>query len=202
MSFPEIIVIRHGQTEWNLAGIWQGARDSPLTPEGRAQARAIGAMCARLGLGRGTHDILVSPQRRARHTAELAFGADLPTDPRLAEIDVGDWSGRRPADLRVELGLPAATGGFDLYDRAPNGERVAQVFDRVAPLLLNLARPTILVTHGITGRMIRTLALGRPRASFADLPGGQGIAWRIAGGTETCLRPAREDAADPAATLD
>ena len=72
--YPELIVIRHGQTQWNLEGRWQGHGDSPLTAKGEDQARAIGGILARAGITAESHRAYVSPSGRARATARLALG--------------------------------------------------------------------------------------------------------------------------------
>ena len=190
--------MRHGETEWNRAGRWQGREDSPLTPKGEAQARAMGAMCARLGLVPPAYDLVASPQPRAARTAELAFGVRPQTDARLAEIDVGDWTGALSATLRAEAGLPGhlSDGGdlMALYELAPRGEGASGLLARVSPFVRGLTRPTILVTHGITGRAIRVVALGLASERMGHLTGGQGNAFRIVEGVETRLTPTAEDA--------
>ena len=183
----DLIVIRHGETEANARGIWQGPTDSPLTARGRAQARAVGAMLARMGIGPGTHRLLSSPQPRALATARLAFAAEPETDERLREIGIGAWAGRPVAELRA--GLPTEADLVALYDAAPGGEGTRALAARVDGLLADLAGPAILVTHGMTGRMIRARARGLAVAALPGLPPGQGRAVRVTRAGETVLRP-------------
>ena len=92
-QLPDILVIRHGETEWNRERRWQGKLDSPLTEKGRAQAVAVGRKLAALGVVAGSHQVWSSPQPRAMTTAELAIGdAGLKIEPTkaLREIEVGD----------------------------------------------------------------------------------------------------------------
>ncbi|MEM7318716.1 MAG: histidine phosphatase family protein [Pseudomonadota bacterium] len=187
---PEIYVIRHGETEWNSQHRWQGALDSPLTRDGRAQARAMGRMLQARGIGPDTHRILSSPQGRARHTADLVFdGADIDTDDRLREIGVGGFAGLTRSEILARTGFSETVDYLELYAAAPGGEPFELLFDRVQDLLADLTGPTILVTHGITSRFLRTAALGRDMGQIRDLPGGQGVVYRISGGLHEALTP-------------
>lgn len=172
--FP-LWVIRHGQTEWNLQHRWQGRLDSPLTARGEAQAQAVGAKLRDMGLA--DVPMLCSPQGRAVHTAALIAEAldrpAPPTDPRLSEIDVGTWSGLTKAEILDRHG--PWSGLFPPYDAAPRGEGIAGLHRRVCALLADLTGPAILVTHGITSRVLRAAALGLPPEDAEALPGGQGV---------------------------
>ncbi len=188
-------MLRHGETEWNLAGRWQGALDSALTPRGEAQARALGAMMARLGIGPATHRLLSSPQGRAVRTAALAFGTAGEPDARLREIGMGAWSGRTLAEIARGTGYPPEPDLLSFHDAAPEGEGIEPLARRAADLLASLVGPTILVTHGIAGLALRGLALGLPLSELPSLPTGQGVAFRIREGVETVLAPAEADGA-------
>src|SRR5690554_8019652 len=88
----KIILARHGETEWNAAGRYQGQADIPLSPVGEAQARALGERLRDLPVDRA----VASPLGRARRTAELALGGRsglLTTDAGLMEIAHGTWEG-------------------------------------------------------------------------------------------------------------
>ena len=196
MPSPDLIVMRHGETEWNAARRWQGALDSPLTAQGEAQARAVGAMLARLGIGPATHRLLTSPQGRAARTAALAFGPGGEADERLREIEVGGWTGLPLSEIETHPLYPPAPDLLSVYDAPPGGEGIEALARRCKDLLRGLGGPTILVTHGMTGRMVRCLALGLPVADLPELPGGQGIAFRIRSGGEEVLVPRSGAGAD------
>ncbi len=102
-----IYLIRHGETDANVAGVWQGATDSPLNERGQAQARALAARIAREQLPITT--IYSSPLRRARETArrvaEALGGVPLVTDPGLAEYHLGEWEGLSYEQLKDEKRL-------------------------------------------------------------------------------------------------
>lgn len=153
---PDLWVMRHGETEWNVAGRLQGRSDSALTARGRAQAARQAQLIAAIDASRFS-----SPQGRARDSARIVFaGQPFATDPRLAEICIGDWTGRSAAELRAEA--PDAFTGprLNWYDQAPGGERFAGLRARVRAFLAELGEPAIIVTHGITLRMIRAELTG------------------------------------------
>ncbi|MCI2398711.1 histidine phosphatase family protein [Aliiroseovarius subalbicans] len=174
---PEIFVIRHGQTAWNKAGRWQGDLDSPLTPEGFAQAKSIGTRLRRMGITAASHQFYTSPIGRARKTARLILdGQGQPIeDARLREISVGDWTGMTLEDVRAASGLDAGAPFLDFYAGAPGGETFQQLGARCEAFLTGLQGPAVVVTHGITSRFLRTLAMGWGLDRLTDLPGGQGV---------------------------
>src|SRR5437588_638163 len=96
-----IYLARHGETVWNRDGRFQGRLDSPLTRRGLDQARRMGeTLAARIPRGeRRDWTIVASPLGRAQHTARIIAGilglagADIETEARLAEVDIGSWAG-------------------------------------------------------------------------------------------------------------
>lgn len=177
MDIPEIYVIRHGETEWNRAGLWQGDLDSPLTDLGIGQARAMGDLLRREGITAATHRFYSSPIGRARRTARVMLGEDAPIveDARLREISVGLWTGVDRAAIRVRTGLDEGAHFMDHYEAAPEGEGLAAVLVRARAFLAALTEPSVIVTHGITSRLLRTAAMGWGLDRARDLPGGQGV---------------------------
>jgi len=151
----QVLVIRHGRTEWNAAGRIQGRADPPLSSAGRA-----GVACWRLPAGWLRAPCLASPLLRAIETARL-LGLEPQPEPRLIEMDWGGWEGRRLAELRAELGDTMRrneAAGLDF--RPPGGESPRDVQARLLPLLASLAGPTILVTHKGVLRALYALASG------------------------------------------
>ena len=113
-----LFLIRHGETAWNESGRIQGRADLGLSARGRAQVAAWRVPPVWAGAR-----WLASPLRRARETAALLTEGQILLEPRLTEMDWGEWEGRRGADLRAEA--PAALArseaqGLDL--RPPGGE--------------------------------------------------------------------------------
>ncbi len=173
---PPLYILRHGETAWNAQGRLQGRLDSPLTDRGRAQAAAQGRILARLGLA--SAEARISPSGRTLATATIALPANMPRqlDPRLMEVDIGRWAGRTEAE--IEAAHPNFVQDYDAHSwkfHAPGGETLADMTARCAAVLGAVFGPTILVTHGVTSRVLRCLALGMPPEALAELPGGQGV---------------------------
>lgn len=180
-----IYLLRHGQTEWNVAGRIQGAGDSPLTANGVAQAQAIGRLLKRL-IGEVDGVALVSsPQGRAWRTAELV-GAPLGLAPRaearLVEVTVGSWDGMTWAEIAAAYpgALDGAVHGRSF--RSPDGETYEQVQARVAEWLAGVAAPTIAVSHGLTGKLLRGVYAGLARDDTLRQPEPQDGVYRLADG--------------------
>jgi probable phosphoglycerate mutase len=190
---PELYVLRHGETTWNREGRIQGHLNAPLTPLGVTQAQAQHRIMAACDLG-GVQ-VLSSPSGRAVQTAGLALGpliTEITTEPDLREIGMGEWAGRLRSELAHQPSWEETPDGvLELYDMAPGGEGLAGLEVRCAGLLARLEGPHVLVTHGITSRMIRCLALGHgPRVSLGalrDIPGGQGVVYHIKDGRQRRL---------------
>ncbi|PTX55766.1 putative phosphoglycerate mutase [Litoreibacter ponti] len=190
MTYPELLILRHGETEWNLEGRMQGHLDSPLTARGRAQARRQGEILSGFDLGAFT--LMSSPLGRTRATAQIVLPeaalARLSTDARLREIDVGDWAGQIRAKLtpsRITEFTP--DGALAKYDSAPGGEGFEGLAARCAALLDALEGPHLMITHGVTSRMLRALYMGLPPRSLGELPGGQGVVFHMVRGHQIRL---------------
>jgi probable phosphoglycerate mutase len=185
MSHPELYILRHGETVWNAENRMQGELNSPLTPKGARDAVRQGAILARLDLTGFT--FLSSPQGRAFQTAGIALAgiADhVRTDDRLREIGVGDWSGR----LRDELPMPEGKDPFMAqYEVAPNGEGFVRLEARCREFLATVTGPSVLVTHGITSRMLRSVLIGEGAHAVPTVHGGQGCVYHLKDGVQNLL---------------
>lgn len=190
MNLPEMFVMRHGETEWNRGGRMQGAFDSPLTMRGLWQARAMGALLAARGVtcsGAGSEwRLWSSPQGRCIETARIAFGCAPSCDPRLSEIGMGDWAGLSRAEIAAGWPGPPDEHFLELYARIPDGESFAALGARVRDFLADLDGPAVIVTHGMTSRMLRAVALA---VAPGDVPGGQGVVHHLARGRADVLYP-------------
>lgn len=180
-----IYLIRHGETEWNAAGRFQGRLDSPLTARGTAQARACGTALARLPAAFDA--LIVSPLGRTRQTAAIigacgAFPA-AQTDDRLAEVSTGSWDGL--TQFGIDARWPGALAGstpFDWYFRSPDGESHDSALQRAQAWLDSVQGCVIAVSHGLFGRIVRGAYLGLPSEEALCLPVPQDVIWRLAGG--------------------
>jgi broad specificity phosphatase PhoE len=160
----ELIVLRHGETEWSRTGRHTGRTDVPLTARGEAQARALGPLVASVEAVR----VVTSPAERARRTAELAGlgGARTEIDPDLWEWDYGGYEGRTSAEIRAERpGWYLWTDGVVPGDAGHPGETLEQVGGR-ADAALGRIRPllaggtVIVVAHGHVLRVLAARWLG------------------------------------------
>jgi len=170
----EIVVIRHGQTEWSRSGQHTGVTDLPLLPEGEDQARALRTSLA----GRSFVETWVSPRLRARRTAELAGLSPTAIDDDLVEMDYGGYEGRTTADISAELGRPwsvwldGGPAGSPGESPADVGARVDRVLERARPRLAD--GDVALVAHGHVLRILTARWLGLHPGSGAlfALPAG------------------------------
>lgn len=148
-----LLLLRHGQSEWNAKGLWQGQADPPLTPHGEEQARAA----ARWLVDHGFTGVVSSPQQRALRTAQIiaeTLGLPEPeVEPDLREREVGDWSGKSHDEIkRLFPGQLEAWRAGEL-DRPANGEYnrdfVARIMAVVHRLVDRTEHETLLViSHG------------------------------------------------------
>lgn len=193
-NFPDLYVLRHGQTEWNLVKRYQGSLDSPLTALGREQAASQQRILAGLGEGASTANAFASPQKRAHDTARIALGGIGPeaaADDRLKEIMFGAWEGKTRVEIEALEPEVARIGTSKAwYFMAPDGESYDDIAGRVADFLASLQRPSIVVTHGVTSIVLRGLWLGMSAEELLELPHEQGCVYHLSNGQEICLTDA------------
>ncbi len=182
---PELYVLRHGETFWNAENRMQGWLNSPLTPKGEAQAARQGQILQ--GLDLTGFAMFSSPQGRALQTAGIALGpiaTEIHTDERLKEIGVGDWAGM----CRKELPLGEGADAFAAqYEMAPNGEGFDALSARVVSFIDSLKGPAVLVTHGVTSRILRHCVAGDAAIADTSIHGGQGCIYHLKNGVQKLL---------------
>jgi len=196
-----ILLLRHGETVWNQQRRHQGRFDSPLTERGIAQARAIGRLLATLP-ETASAPVVVSPQGRARRTAEiireeLGDAGQLRIENRLREHSIGAWDGLTYDGIEARFpGVFDGEGSHEWYFRAPGGESYAAFAARVGEWLgeQNDAAPIIVVAHGLVSRVLRGLYAGLPRAVALTLPVPQDRIYRLSGSAVEELRVQRDPA--------
>jgi broad specificity phosphatase PhoE len=148
-SAQEVVLVRHGETEWSRAGKHTGRTDVPLTEQGRRQAEAVGAAL-------GDRDfalVLTSPLGRALETCRLAgFGDRAQPRDELMEWDYGAYEGRTTSEIREER------PGWTLWrDGVRDGETIEQVgqrVDRVLEQIRPLDGDALLFAHGHVLRVL------------------------------------------------
>jgi probable phosphoglycerate mutase len=160
----ELILARHGETDWNRENRFQGHADPPLNALGRQQSAEL----AETLVGEALARVYTSPLRRASETAEIVahqLGLEVePLEP-LREIDVGAWSGLTRKEVAARFPeayarwLERAPHGFD------DGETYEQLAARVVPAIRTLAErhpaeTLLVVTHGGPSRVLQAHAAG------------------------------------------
>jgi probable phosphoglycerate mutase len=143
-----LILVRHGETEWNSERRLQGQADAPLSALGREQAAAL-APVFRNGLS--PDHVVASDLPRARVSAGIMGFQNAALDPRFREIDVGDWSGKLIADIRADD--EAAYRGWRAGSHTPPGGESWSAFkDRIVDGVRDLAAAdhdtVLVVAHG------------------------------------------------------
>jgi broad specificity phosphatase PhoE len=172
--------VRHGLTDWNIAGRLQGHRDIPLNQTGRVQAAHCGEILrdlfARDGRAAGGIDYVSSPLSRARDTMEImrATLGLAPTgygiEPRMAEIGFGEWEGLTYDEVMLWDPDVVARREADKWEFVPpGGENYRQVALRVGAWYATLARDTVVCAHGGTGRaLIALLGIAPPEQAVHE----------------------------------
>jgi len=160
----QIVVVRHGETEWSREKRHTGRTDLALTPEGREQARTLIAPLARFRFAA----VFVSPLQRARETCNIAGFADRAVvDPDLVEWDYGDYEGLTSTEIQERrpgwtLFRDGVTGGETIDDVAARAQRVIA---RVRPI----DGDVLLFGHGHQLRILTALWLEFPAVAAQRL---------------------------------
>ena len=157
-----LLLARHGETDWNREGRWQGHTDVELNERGREQARALARQLA----DEPIDVIYASDLRRAHETALIVAEAKrmaVVTDRGLREIDVGRWSGHTPDEIAQRFpGMPRHDGETDEAHLA----RVVEAFTRIASA--HVGQRVLVVSHGKTLRVLRRQAAGAQVAALGN----------------------------------
>ena len=193
LPMQRLVLWRHGRTEWNAAGRFQGQLDTPLDAEGRSQAiRVARELAAELPAGQTV--VVSSDLSRAAETAASltsVLGVPLRVDPRLREHGMGSWEGLTRDEVADRYPEQYADWVAGRPVRGRGGESPADVAERALAALAELpAQPVaVVVTHGGTaGRLMeRLLGLGpQHRRVFGSLGNcawtelaHQGDHWRV-----------------------
>jgi len=175
MTFT-LYFIRHGQTDWNVAGRMQGQTDIPINEVGRTQARRNGEILAGLLSSPQEFDFISSPLSRPRETMEIIRDAlglepkEFPTDKRLMEISFGKFEGMTFDEISKKMPQEFARRQKDIWRNAPpGGESYCELTARVEEWYLELERDTICVAHGGVSRSLRGIVLKLPPAEIVGL---------------------------------
>ena len=188
---PDLILLRHGQSQWNLENRFTGWVDVPLSPRGEEEARNAGQKLR----GRKIDKLYTSVLKRAIDTAELALEAarigPLPTerDAALNERMYGDLQGKNKAEAAREFGSDQVKLWRRSYDvRPPGGESLADTAARVLPYWerrilpdLRAGKNVLVVAHGNSLRalVMHLDGLTREQVLALEIPTGVPLLYEI-----------------------
>jgi probable phosphoglycerate mutase len=190
-----LYMLRHGETAWNTERRMQGTKNSALTERGRAQAAAMGrALKVELARTPGPTVFLRSPLGRTCETAdiighELGLGpAEWRNDPRLAELSYGEWEGFTWKE--VEGRHPDALSQWRADPHGfcpPGGETHFELRRRSGAVLADIIAAsvrTVVVSHGVSGAVLRGINLGLDAKAMFVLEKPQDAFFRLSHGAE------------------
>lgn len=195
---PDLILMRHGQSEWNLENRFTGFRDVKLTPAGETEARNAGIKLKASGIK--PEKIFTSTLERAWHTAQLAaenagYKNELHKFDELRERDYGDLTGLNKAETTEKYGEEQVHIWRRSYDVAPpGGESLADVVTRIEPFyqqhiepFLNDDKNVMIAAHGNSLRaLLIVLGLYTPDTiQNAEIPTGAPLVVHFEGGVPT-----------------
>jgi probable phosphoglycerate mutase len=179
------VLWRHGRTEWNATGRFQGQTDIPLDDAGRAQAVDAARRLAALE----PHLLFSSDLSRARETAAALAaltGVEVSLDPRLRETYAGEWQGCTGAEIRQRWPEDAtAWRAGDPLLRVGGGETRQEVAERMAEAVRNIADKlpddglAVLTTHGGAARLGIAALVGMPLERFTNIGGLSNCSWSM-----------------------
>lgn len=169
-----IYLVRHGETVWNVEKRLQGWKDSPLTENGLRNAERLAERLDGTRIDR----IFSSDQKRALTTAQIiAKDRSIPIEilSSLRELNFGSWEGMTISEIEDKYPLE-----YNTYKNNPDkyistdGESIGQLFDRAAKALKHIQscgeENVLVVTHGVTIRVLMTIVSGQGMNGFARTP--------------------------------
>ncbi|MFV0452534.1 MAG: histidine phosphatase family protein [Propioniciclava sp.] len=179
-----LILLRHGQTDANAGGRFQGHQDVPLNRVGRSQAEAAGERLSAYNPARVISSDLDRAVSTARPLADRV-GVPVITDERLREINVGSWQGMTGADIAEANPwfTEALAQGRD-FRRSASGETATEAGERIAAVLTEVAdehpgETSVIVGHGLALRVGMALWLGMGFDASFVLTGLWNGSWSI-----------------------
>ena len=190
-----LYMLRHGETAWNTERRMQGSKNSDLTARGRVQALAMGRTLRReLEHAPGPTIFLRSPLGRTRETSEIIgqelglSSSDWREDVRLAELSYGTWEGFSWAEIEIDHPTALADWRADPHGYCPpGGETHADLRRRCETMLAEIAAAhtrTVVVSHGVSGAVMRGLHLGLDARAMFVLEKPQDAFFRLLDGKE------------------
>jgi len=188
-------MLRHGETAWNAERRMQGSKNSDLTPRGCVQALAMGrTLKAELEREPGPTIFLRSPLGRTRETSEIVgrelgiASGEWREDIRLAELSYGTWEGFSWAEIEIDHPTALADWRADPHGYCPpGGETHIDLRRRCEAVLTEIVTSgvrTVVVSHGVSGAVVRGLNLGLDARAMFVLEKPQDAFFRLMAGSE------------------
>ncbi|TCT07573.1 histidine phosphatase family protein [Aquabacter spiritensis] len=184
-----LFLVRHGETDWNIAGRLQGRRDIALNALGRSQAAQVGRVLSQLAGDVRGFSFVSSPLLRAIETMRiLRTTLDLPAaefaqDGDLAELSFGRWEGLTWPEVRHRFPTHVRARDREPWTFVPpEGESYADLSARAAAAVARLPGEAVVVTHGGVIRALLHAHAGMPQSEATLVPVRQGAVYVLAGG--------------------
>ncbi len=176
-------LVRHGQTDWNLEGRFQGQSDTPLNQTGRIEAQSLADQLK----GQAFSAIFTSDLLRAKETADIiaeVLGLRVISEPRLREINQGEWEGLFVEDIKAINAVHWDQRKTDPANfHPPGGESVAEVAQRTRAAMRNIAHlypvgSVLIISHGLALATIICTEKGVPLGeAFSHIPDNAVPTW-------------------------
>jgi probable phosphoglycerate mutase len=163
--------VRHGETTWNVEHRLQGHDDAPLSPRGIKQVQRFAMFARSIAPSR----VVSSDLGRTRQTAALLGYRDAPCDPRLREIDMGDWTGRVKEELEAERPdeyLAWRAGTFTPSNGEPWSTFCGRIVEALRECLRRCEGDTLAIVHGGVVRAACDAFLGLPPSRVVPVTPG------------------------------
>ncbi len=179
-----LIMIRHGETDWNVEGRWQGQADVALNERGRAQAAKTAKELKNVPINAIYSSDLIRALETAQEISKVT-GLPVQVDRRLREIHQGDWQGMLVTDIKARYADHFERRRLDPLNIAPpGGETVAQVASRVLAAVHEIvskhpSETIAIVSHGFALAVILAEYQGRPLDDVWKLIPDNGVWQRI-----------------------
>jgi probable phosphoglycerate mutase len=160
-----VYFFRHGETEWNRAHRYQGAKNSPLTDYGRSQIELVCSLFEKEPDLPNPLMVYVSPLGRAIDTANILekyINATIIIEDRLREVSLGSWDGMTHDEIRMKYphAFDAAMP-YNWYFQSPDGESLVSAKERVSSWLREVNNQTVCaISHGLIGRILMGVYVG------------------------------------------
>lgn len=194
--FPDMLVIRHGETQWNVAGRLQGHKDTPLTANGVRRTLEVGTHLAVRVAACKDARFWVSPLGRARQTASIladVWGVSFDCfvdQTSLVERAFGVWEGRSAEEIEQAFPEQFEADRADPWGYAmPGGESHVELMARMRSWLVGLdhSTPHVVVAHSVSLRALRGVYTGAAPEDILAYCEPQTAAFWLSGGQETMI---------------